>query len=902
MQVYLIQTNLLIKKLPRTKNNLIQGRLLTLAALFLAIYALALSLSPAVLARSWQVEFPWAHWLGWLGWVVVFFVLHRQTSTQLAARDPYLLPVAALLSGWGLLTIWRLFPVFGLRQTVWLLVAGGVVFFGLRFSKLLGFLRNYKYLWLTGGLVLTGLTLLLGTNPLGYGPRMWLGCCGVYLQPSEPLKLLLIIYLAAYLAGDIERPSISLPLISPTNLLPLLAPTLIMTGMAMLLLLAQRDLGTASIFLFLYTAIVYLASGRKRVLLAGGAAILLAGIAGYLLFDVVQVRINAWINPWVNPSGEAYQIVQSLLAVANGGLIGRGPGVGSPRLVPVPHSDFIFSSIIEETGLVGGVGILLLIGLVANRGYRIALSAENFYRRFLAAGLTTYLVAQSILIIGGNLRLLPLTGVTLPFVSYGGSSLVTSFFSLLLLVKLSSLEQKPAALLNPRPYLQLNMTLIAGLAAAGLAAGWWGLVQAPDLLARADNPRRAISDRYVKRGAILDRQNNPLNVTAGDLGDYSRQFLFPELSPILGYTNPLYGQSGLEASMDAILRGLRLNPGLTIWWHHLLYGQPPPGLDIRTSLGSDLQKAAEESMRGRKGALVFLKANSGEILSMVSHPTFDANRLDEIWPELIVDPDSPLLNRATQGLYPPGAALGPLLYAQAISQTDVPQLPLHSEYALGEQNLGCALTGQIDSWNEALTHGCPGATAALGSSLGSEQLDAFLERMRFFEPPDLRLPAESGSKPANLDDPAAAALGLAGSTNQSGQPGDQALRVSPLQMALAAAALSNQGVCPAPLLVTGVQTLQAGWVLLDPLSEPVEVLPASAADLAAATLAVERQSFWQSLAVAPNGLDKYVTWYLAGTLPSWNGDPLTLVVLIEEDDPQTAVRIGQSVLAAVMQP
>jgi len=892
----------LIKKLSPTKNNLIQGRLLALAALFLGIYALALSLSPAVLARSWQVEFPWAHWLGWLGWVAVFFVLHRQTSTEMSDRDPYLLPVAALLSGWGLLTIWRLFPAFGLRQTVWLLVAGGVVFFGLRIPKLLRFLRNYKYIWLTGGLLLTGLTLFLGTNPLGYGPRMWLGCCGVYLQPSEPLKLLLIIYLAAYLAGDIERPSISLPLISPSNLLPLLAPTLIMTGMAMLLLLAQRDLGTASIFLFLYTAIVYLVSGRKRVLVTGGIAILMAGMAGYLLFDVVQVRINAWINPWMNPSGEAYQIIQSLLAVANGGLIGRGPGVGSPRLIPVPHSDFIFTSIVEETGLVGGLGILLLIGLMANRGYRIALRAANFYRRFLAAGLTTYLVAQSILIIGGNLRLLPLTGVTLPFVSYGGSSLVTSFFSLLLLVRLSSLNQKPAALLNPRPYLQLNSTLIVGLAAAGLALGWWGLVQAPDLLVRADNPRRAISDRYVERGAILDRQNHPLNTTAGEVGNYTRQFLVPELSPVLGYTNPLYGQSGLEASMDSILRGLNFNPGLSIWWHHLLYGQPPPGLDIRTSLSIELQQAAEDSMQGQKGALVLLKANSGEILSMVSHPTFDANRLDEIWPDLIVDPDSPLLNRATQGLYPPGAALGPLLYAQAVSQTAVPQLPFNSGYEADGQSLTCALTGQAENWNEALSRGCPGAVAALGSSLGSEQLEAFLERIRFFEPLDLRLPTESGSQPAASNDAAAIALGITSTTNQSSQPGDQALRVSPLQMALAAAALSNQGVCPAPLLVTGVETPQAGWVLLDPLSKPVNGLPSSAADLAAATLAVEGQSIWQSLAVAPNGPGKYVTWYLAGTLPSWNGDPLTLAVLIEEDDPQSALRIGQNVLEAVMQP
>jgi len=212
------------------------------------------------------------------------------------------------------------------------------------------------------------MTLILGTNPLGYGPRLWLGCCGLYFQPSEPLKLLLVVYLAAYLAG-LDPFYLSR---HRGSLLPLLAPTLLMTGLAMALLLAQRDLGTASIFIFLYVMVVYAATGDRRILIYGGLTLLLAGAAGYALFDVVRLRVDAWLNPWLDPSGRSYQIVQSLLAVANGGLIGRGPGLGNPTLVPISHADFIFAAIAEEHGLIGIMALLATLALLAVRGMRAA--------------------------------------------------------------------------------------------------------------------------------------------------------------------------------------------------------------------------------------------------------------------------------------------------------------------------------------------------------------------------------------------------------------------------------------------------------------------------------------------------------------------------------------------------
>ncbi len=869
---------------PKTERTL-----LILSGAFLFLNAVALTLAPAARARAWEAVYPWEHWLAWLAWVVTVALIHTQLNRRLPERDPYLLPAAALLSGWGLLTIWRLTPEFGLRQMAWLLVGGAVVSLGLRLPADLGFLRRYKYVWLSGGLLLTAATLVMGTNPMGAGPRLWLSVAGLYLQPSEPLKLLLVIYLAAYLA---DRQAHLTLLSHSKQLLPLLAPTLIMTGLALVLLVVQRDLGTASIFMFLYAAVIYAATRQRLIALLSVAAVALAGLAGYLLFDVVRVRVDAWINPWLDPSGRSYQIVQSLLAVANGGLFGRGPGMGSPTLVPVSQSDFIFAAIAEEYGLLGALALLVVIGLLVSRGLNAALNAGDPFRRYLAAGLTAHLAAQSILIIGGNLRLLPLTGVTLPFVSYGGSSLVISFMALLLLLRIGASGQAaPAPALLP--YRQLSGGLLLGLAAAGLMAGWWGYYRGPSLLTRTDNARRAIADLSVPRGSLLDRNNTPLVETLGAPGAYSRRYNLPALSPVIGYTNDFYGQSSLEASLDPYLRGLQGNPELLTWWNHLLYGQPPAGLDVRLSLDIEMQNAADLALQGQVGAVVLLNAETGEILAMASSPTFDANTLDENWADLLDDPSAPLLNRAVMGLYPPGAALGPLLLAAANSQVN----PTY----LASQAWGCAWampTGSV-RWSAAAAAGCQGAASALGKTLGEQSLLSLYSGLGLYTAPALPLTTITSPRPDAYSDAALAALGLADPRNGA------ILTISPLQAALAAAALSSDGVLPAPRLAMAVNTPESGWVILPAQSQPVTVFSAQAAQATANALAeagvLEAGGLpvWQSLSVV-RGTQSAYTWYLSGTLPNWQAAPLAVAVLLETDNPALALEIGQAVLRAAL--
>ncbi len=800
-----------------------QSLLLRWAAFFLFIQSTILTLSPAVRERTWDVDYRFAHWAGLLVWAVLMTAAHRATIKYLPERDPYLLPSAALLSGWGMLTIWRLDEEFGIRQSIWLGVC--IIIFILALyaqQKIILFLRRYKYILLSGGLLITALTLLFGTNPLGIGPRLWLGCCGVYFQPSEPLKLLLVIYLSAYLADHVNIHLSSLPL---------LVPTLVVTGLALLLLLVQHDLGTASIFVSIFTIAIFLYTGKRRVLLSAALFLISTLIIGYFWVAIIHIRVDGWINPWADPSGKSYQIVQSLLAVANGGIIGRGIGIGSPLLVPVAISDFIFAAIAEEAGLIGTLGLLTLIWLILARGLTASLRAPDRFRRNLAAGIVTYLGSQSILIIGGNLRLLPLTGVTLPFVSYGGSSLLTSFAALFLLLSISNVEDnEPAPIENSTPYALLAGILSTGLMALALTSAWWAIVRAPDLLNRTDNPRRSIIDRYVPRGELLDRNNQPINITEGESGNYERAYLYPDLASVTGYTHIVYGQAGAEAALDDYLRGLQGNPPSLVWLDHLLYGTPPPGLDVRLSLSLALQSKADQLLGGHTGAIILINAETGEILVMASHPTYDPNRLSEEGAALAQNQSAPLMNRATQGLYPIGTTMLPLIRAK-----------------FGE------------------------------SQPTDAELNLYYQKLGLFQEPALNLPVAYDT------------------TNKTVEK----LKVSPLQLALAAALLSHDGIIPAPRFATAVNTPEQGWVVLSTKGKPIEILPPEMANTAAQSFIKPGKSYWNHVGQASLE-DNITTWLLAGTLPDWKGAPLGLVVTLEENNTFLANYIGDTLLNAAL--
>ncbi len=858
---------------------LTQSRLLRFAAAFLFLFSVNLTLAPAVRLHSWQADYPLAHWLGFAVWLAGFTILHRQLVKLIPEADPFLLPAAALLSGWGLLTIWRIDSTLGLKQTLWLAIAIVIFGLGLRLRRLLPLLRRYKYLWLTCGLLLTILTFFIGTYPNGSGPGLWLKFGGIYLQPSEPLKLLFIIYLASYLADH-------LPV--SFRILPLLAPTFLIIAVALVVLVAQRDLGTASIFLIIYTATLYLTFGRKRLLGISLLTLAGAGFLGYRLFDVVRLRVDAWLNPWLDPAGRSYQIVQSLMAIASGGVLGRGPGLGSPGLVPVAASDFIFSAITEETGLIGAIGILLLIALLVGRTFTSALASTNNFQRYLASSLGTYLAAQSILIIGGNLRLLPLTGVTLPFVSYGGSSLLTAFAALLILVNIHPRsENEPAPLPKPAPYLVVSGVAFFSLMAIGVLVLWWGLFRQNDLLDRTDNLRRIITDRYVQRGSVLDRNNRPISQTTGQPGSYQREYLYPALSPITGYNDPSYGQAGLEASQDSYLRGLQGAPSHAIWWEYLVYGQPPPGLNLRLSINLDIQEQADTLLAGHKGSVVLLNAVTGEIISMSSQPAFDPNNLDETWNAIVSSSDAPLLNRAVQGQYPPGPILAPFLLADALSFGGLPSLPASLGYTLPDSTrMECAADlPETYTWGDIIRAGCPAAPLWMGKRYSPDELSALFQALGFSDASAVGLPAAAPVNPSI-------------NSAELASVGQENLLVTPLQMALAAAAISNEGIQPSPLLSLSVETPHQAWVAL-PHGTPHTALPSAGVSTALNLLTHPGELHWQSVALAYTP-DTPITWYLAGTTTKWRGTPIAVAVVLEENNPALAETIGRALITTVV--
>ncbi len=392
-------------------------------------------------------------------------------------------------------------------------------------------------------------------------------------------------------------------------------------------------------------------------------AVLGAG-AGYFLFDVVRLRVLAWLDPWADPLGGSYQVIQGLIAYASGGLFGRGPGIGAPGLVPIAVSDYIFAAVGEEWGLTGGLALIGLHALLVQRGLRIAGRSADPFRALLAAGIAAAFGLQTLMILGGVLRLLPITGITLPFISYGGSSLITSLLGLALLLILSDGSRR-SRFARPVSVLQAGITL--GWIGLALALGWWTIVRGPALTTRTDNPRRALAERVNARGSIVDRNGVALAETVGVQGDYRRAYpLGSAAAAVVGYNSARFAQTGIEQSRDETLRGEVGHDVLTTWWQHLTQGTPPPGLGVRLTLDAGLQASVADSLSPYRGAAVVLEASTGNLLALASSPGFDPNTLDEDWEALTAQADAPLLNRATQGTYQPGMILAPFLLAQAV--------------------------------------------------------------------------------------------------------------------------------------------------------------------------------------------------------------------------------------------
>ena len=380
-----------------------------------------------------------------LPWLVAVIVGAFFTQFILGRRDGMdltLFPAAMLLASLGLIMIGRLKPALFLTQMRWLLLGLIVylflVFLGERVLRLL----SYPYLLGVFCLLLLCSALFFGTE-IG-GSRNWIVFGPFAVQPSEFGKIVIIMFLAAYLTE--HREVLTLPrhrfLWLKLPVLRFIAPLLFIWGIAILMFVVQRDLGSALLFFGIAVSMTYMATGRKSYVALAFAFFLGAAALSYSFFSHVRVRFNIWLDPWSDPSGSAYQVVQSLFALGSGGVWGAGFAHGHPNLIPEVHTDFIFAAIAEELGLLGSLGVMLVFALFFYRAIRIALACREETRMLLAAGIAVVFLLQAFIIIAGVTKFLPLTGITLPFVSYGGSSMIASFMLLGILTVLSKKENR----------------------------------------------------------------------------------------------------------------------------------------------------------------------------------------------------------------------------------------------------------------------------------------------------------------------------------------------------------------------------------------------------------------------------------------------------------------------------
>ena len=381
---------------------------------------------------------------GAIGVLAVFLAMHVALRVRAPHADPYLLPVVGVLVAIGLIELDRISPELAADQAVWVAV-GGVAFIAtLVLLPDHRVLERYTYLIGLAAVGLLLITMAFGTRI--NGAKLWIEIGGGQtVQLGEVAKILMVVFLAAYLRDKRELLAIPTNRVMgvPAPPMAALGPVLLFLVACLALVAVLNDFGTALLFLGIFLAMIYLATGRAAYT-AFGIAVFLAGSAlVYAAVPRIQSRVDNWLHPFDDPQDQGFQLVQSLYALAQGGVIGPGLGraflvtEGGQTVIPALQTDFMFSAVASELGYVGGVGILLGFLVLIQRGFVIAARANDGFSKLLAGGLTAAIGLQAILIIGGVTRLIPLTGVTLPFMSYGGSSVVTNFVLVALLLIIS---------------------------------------------------------------------------------------------------------------------------------------------------------------------------------------------------------------------------------------------------------------------------------------------------------------------------------------------------------------------------------------------------------------------------------------------------------------------------------
>ena len=369
--------------------------------------------------------------------LAVAFGAHVALRLAAPAAAPQPLAVALLLCAVGLAFVTRLAPAVAQDQVNWITLGLALMVVVAASSRLYPRLRGLTYTSAAAAIATLVATGLFGDTI--NGARLWITVAGRTVQTTELIKLFLIVFLAGYLAD--KASVLAMPRFRlggrEYSALPYLVPLALTWLAAVLALGLLKDLGSIALLVLLAVSVTYVATGRARYLVVGAVLLALTGAAGYVAFDHARTRIDVWRDPFAHENTAGYQTVQSLYAFEAGGITGEGLGRGEPGVIPAAPTDYIFSAIGEELGLAGAAGVVMLYGAFVVAGLRVAATARDDFSRLLVCCVALLIGIQAAVIIGGNLRLIPTTGITLPFVSYGGSSLVVNFALLGLLLGVS---------------------------------------------------------------------------------------------------------------------------------------------------------------------------------------------------------------------------------------------------------------------------------------------------------------------------------------------------------------------------------------------------------------------------------------------------------------------------------
>ncbi len=797
-----------------------------------------------------------------LGLFGAFALAHMAIRRLAPAADPAILPIVFLLSGVGITYLTRLKPELAVNQVVWLFVSVAAMVAVLAFARNFERLAQYKY---TIGIV--GVVLLLLPAVVGReisGSKLWVYIGGFGFQPGEFAKILIVLFLAFYLASNREALSISMRRVGPFAVprLRMLLPLLVMWGISLLLVVFERDLGSALLFFVFFVIMLYVATGRASYVLVSFLLLAVGGVFCYSVFSHVRTRVNIWLDPWADAAGGGYQIVQSLYSLADGGLVGAGIGKGLPTYIPVVESDFIFSAIAEESGLLGSAAVLICFLLLAVRGFATAARAKSDSAAFAAVGLTSALCFQAFLIVAGVTKLMPLTGVTLPFMSQGGTSLLASFLIVGLLLRAgddgtghgaelkASTDNAGSTLLGTannggelvgeagrsidgvvrgshvrgsfkvqsaesgvlgRVALGKRLTALItvfSLLFAVLIANLTYVMQidASRVQSLSNNNHTIAKTAYVQRGAIVTSDGVTLaeSLQQSD-GTYLRSYPLGSLAAhTVGYISTQYGTTGVESTMNETLTGHADYSN----WRSALYslaGVQVSGSTVSLTINSQIQKAVESALEGYTGAIVVLNPKTGAVLAKASSPTYSNDELSEV----VSGGGSQMLDRATQALYAPGSTFKTVTLAAAL---DSGLTTLDTEYeAPSSIEIGNAEVtnykgndyGKI-TLKDAIAVSSNTALAQVGNSLGASKLVSYADAFGFGSELGLDFSCRASLMPDAGEmtewETAWAACGQPVGEHSS-PAGPQA---TVMQNAVIAAAIANGGVAMNPYVVDHV--------------------------------------------------------------------------------------------------